>query len=64
MSKGHYTIVFRYDVDGEGCDPPAHIIERLVHAVQHLHERGFGLDITYGKTDSKDYQKFIEGFKQ
>ena len=52
-----FTIVFRFDVDGERCEPPPHIAERIVQASVALHEMGFGLDVAYGF--SKD-----ETFKQ
>lgn len=49
MSK-KFTIVFQYDVDGEKCDPPPHIVERILAASNSLHEIGFGMNVVYGYT--------------
>tara|TARA_R100000152_G_C6781425_1_gene215884 strand:- start:6090 stop:6281 length:192 start_codon:yes stop_codon:yes gene_type:complete len=48
MSKKFYTIALQYDVDGEPCDPPHHIEDRMVAMMQLMHEIGFGMDVKYG----------------
>ena len=48
MSKKYYTIAVQYDVDGEPCDPPHHIEDRMVMMMQLMHEIGFGMDVSYG----------------
>jgi len=48
MSKKFWTLAIQYDVDGEPCDPPHHIEERLVTMMQIMHEIGFGMDVKYG----------------
>tara|TARA_R100000808_G_scaffold5335_1_gene16334 strand:+ start:7358 stop:7552 length:195 start_codon:yes stop_codon:yes gene_type:complete len=48
MSKKFWTLVIRYDVDGEPCDPPPHIQDRLAMAMNVLHEMGYGMEVTYG----------------
>ena len=48
MSKKFWTLVIRYDVDGEPCDPPPHITDRLGTIIPILHEVGYGMEVTYG----------------
>ena len=49
MSKKFWTLVFRYDIDGEPCDPPPHIQDRIAMVSSILHEIGFGLDVIWGE---------------
>ncbi len=51
--KKYWTIVMQYDVDGEPCDPPPHIEERMIALMQVMHEMGFGLDVSYGYAEKK-----------
>ena len=55
----YWTMVVRYDVDGEPCDPPPHIQERLAMAMSVLHEIGFGMQVTYGLAE-RDFSDEIE----
>jgi len=48
MSKKFWTLAIQYDVDGEPCDPPNHIEERIVTMMRIMHEIGFGMDVKYG----------------
>jgi len=50
-----FTIVFRYDVDGERCDPPPHVVERIVAASSKLHEIGFGMEVVYGFSEDATF---------
>jgi len=59
-----YTVVFRFDVDGERCDPPPHIVERIFHATQALHEMGFGLDVAYGFSKDETFKKIEKEMAQ
>ena len=54
----YYTIAFRYTTeDGEPCNPPPHIIEKLVLATKELHEIGFAMDVIYGQATNKTFIK-------
>ena len=43
----------QYDVDGEPCDPPPHIEDRIIAMMQIMHEMGFGVDVAYGYAEKK-----------
>ena len=63
MSKKFYTIAIQFDVSGDPCDPPPHIEDRMVMMMQIMHERGYGMDVSYGyavkkvKNDNKSNRK-------
>ena len=61
MSKKFYTIALQYDVDGEPCDPPHHIEDRMVMLMQLMHEIGFGMDVSYGYAEKKIMKTIEEG---
>ncbi len=46
--KKYWTLAIQYDVDGEPCDPPPHIEDRIMALMQLMHEVGFGMDLIYG----------------
>lgn len=51
--KKYWTLAIRYDVDGEPCDPPPHIENRIVALMQLMHEVGFGMDLIYGYAEKE-----------
>jgi len=61
VSKKYYTIALQYDVDGEPCDPPHHIADRMVMLMQVMHEIGFGMDVSYGYAEKKIMKTIEEG---
>ncbi len=63
MSEKFYTIALQYDVDGEPCDPPPHIEDRMVMMMQIMHERGYGMDVSYGYAVKKIMKTIEEGKK-
>lgn len=64
MSKKFYTIALQYDVDGEPCDPPPHIEERMLALMQVMHETGFGMDVSYGYADKEMMRTIEEGAEE
>jgi len=55
--KKYWTIAMQYDVDGEPCDPPHHIEDRIIALMQIMHEMGFGVDVAYGYAEKKILEK-------
>ena len=52
MTKKYWTLAIQYDVDGEPCDPPHHIEERLFALMQTMHEVGVGMNLVYGRAEA------------
>lgn len=56
--KTYFTIAFRYTTEmGEPCNPPPHIMERLMSAMKVMHEIGFAMDVIYGQATDKTFIK-------
>lgn len=51
--KKYWTLAMQYDVDGEPCDPPPHIEDRMIALMHIMHEMGFGVDVAYGYAEKK-----------
>lgn len=52
MTKKYWTLAIQYDVDGEPCEPPHHIEDRIVALMQMMHEMGFGMSVKYGHAEA------------
>ena len=63
MSKKFYTIAIQFDVSGAPCAPPPHIEDRMVMMMQIMHERGYGMDVSYGYAVKKIMKTIEEGKK-
>ena len=63
MSKKFYTIAIQFDVSGDPCDPPPHIEDIMVMMMQIMHERGYGMDVSYGYAVKKIMKTIEEGKK-
>ena len=63
MSKKFSTIAIQFDVSGDPCDPPPHIEDRMVMMMQIMHERGYGMDVSYGYAVKKIMKTIEEGKK-
>ena len=59
--KKYWTLVMQYDVDGEPCDPPPHIEDRMIAMMQIMHEMGFGVDVAYGYAEKKILEEIESG---
>ena len=57
------TIAIQFDVSGDPCDPPPHIEDRMVMMMQIMHERGYGMDVSYGYAVKKIMKTIEEGKK-
>jgi len=56
--KTYFTIAFRYTTDSnDPCNPPPHFEERLAMAMSVLHEKGYAMDVIYGKATDKTFIK-------
>jgi hypothetical protein len=52
MAKKYYTIGIRYESDrGDACDPPPHIMEKIATCLQTLHEKGWAMEVVYGRAE-------------